>query len=126
VIKDAEIVARLRATYPVLTLDELRALPEAEEYDGGVYFLWRANDLQYIGRSSHILDRLTWQSTVNRMDTLMTSRHVAIPFDRHTCIVLERGYLKQPRTELLMKDYERLYIGTYPTPYNDPSFLGYT
>jgi hypothetical protein len=120
--KDAEILAGLKARYPVLSLEQLRALPEAEEYDSGVYFLWLNEELQYIGKSVHIQERLTRQIMENRTAPLATSRQVNIPFDRHTCIVLEKGFIKQPATAGLLQNYERLYIGTYPTPYNDPEF----
>jgi hypothetical protein len=124
--KDAEILAELQGRYAILTLEEMRALPEAEEYDAGVYFLWLENELQYIGKSHHIQERLGWQVMVNRLVPLLTGRQVKIPFDRHTCIVLEKGWIKQPRTAGLLQDHERLYIGTYPTPFNNPTFQAFT
>lgn len=124
--KDAEILAGLKSRYPVLSMDELRALPAAEEYDAGVYFLWLNDELQYIGKSHHILERLDWQFTVNRYHPLHTGRQPHIPFDRHTCIVLEKGFERQPRTVGLLQDYERLYIGSYPTPHNNPEFQAFT
>lgn len=125
--KDAEILAGLKERYPLLSMDELRGLPEAEEYDAGVYFLWQDDELQYIGRSHHILERLTHQKTVNRYAPFQNGRaQIYIPFDRHTCIVLEKGFVRQPRTPAILRDYERLYIGTYPTPYNNPNFHAFT
>lgn len=124
---DAAILAALQAKYPVLSLDELRELPEAEEYDGGVYFLWLNDELQYIGKSYHVLERLGYQQSVNRYAPFQNGvSQIAIPFDRHTCIVLEKGFVKQPRTAGLLQDYERLYIGTYETPFNNPTFQAFT
>lgn len=124
---DAAILADLKARYPVLSLDELRQLPEAEEYDGGVYFLWLNDELQYIGKSSHVQERLAKQGYVNRYAPFQNGKsQIPIPFDRHTCIVLEKGFVKQPGTPKLLQDYERLYIGTYPTPYNNPRFQAFT
>jgi hypothetical protein len=124
---DDEVLVGLRRRIPLLSLDELRALPEAQEYDGGVYFLWQNDQLQYIGKSSHVLERLAKQGYVNKYAPFQQGKsQIPIPFDRHTCIVLEQGFVKQPGTPALLRDYERLYIGTYPTPYNDPRYQAFT
>ena len=125
--RDAEILAGLKERLPLLSMAELRLLPEAEEYDSGVYFLWLENELPYIGRSHHVLERLTHQRTVNRYAPFQNGRaQIHIPFDRHTCIVLEKGFVRQPQTGAKLRDYERLYVGSYPTPYNDPNFHAFT
>lgn len=126
-LRDAEILAGLKERYPVLSLDEMRTLPEAEEFDAGVYFLWLADQLQYIGQSSHILERLAKQSYVNKYAPFQNGKsQIEIPHDRHTCIVLEKGVIRSPQTKGKMQDVERLYIGTYPTPYNNPEFQAFT
>lgn len=124
---DPEILAELKSRLTVLSLDELRALPEADEYDAGVYFLWLGDELQYIGKSSHILERLAKQGYVNKYAPFQNGKsQVAIPHDRHTCLVLEKGFVRSERTRGQMQELERLYIGTYPTPYNDPNFHAFT
>lgn len=124
---DPAILAELKGRLPLLSLDELRALPEAQEYDGGVYFLWQDDQLQYVGKSSHVLERLAKQGYVNKYAPFQNGKsQIAIPFDRHTCIVLETGFVKQPGTPQMLRDYERLYIGTYETPYNNPRFQAFT
>jgi hypothetical protein len=125
--KNAEILAELRSRYPVLTLDELRALPAAAEYDAGVYFLWQGANLQYIGRSDHVLERLAKQGYVNRYAPFQNgASQVAIPHDRHTCLVVQSGMIRSEIARGQCQELERLYIGTYPTPYNNPNFQAFT
>lgn len=124
---DAQILADLKARYPILSLDDLRKLPEAEEYDAGVYFLWHGDQLQYIGKSSHVLNRLVYQQQVNRYAPFQQSRSaVMIPHDRHTCLVLDKSRYRDPHVDAKLQDVERLYIGTYETPYNNPAFHAFT
>src|SRR6185312_428970 len=112
---------------PLLSISALRELPEAEEFDGGVYFLWLADQLQYIGKATHILERLNYQHMVNRYHKFQQSRSaVHIPHDRHTALVLERGRIRSDHIDFRLQQVERRYIDAYPTPFNNPTFSPFT
>lgn len=111
-----EKMARVYAHIPILSLDKLRKLPECDDFDAGVYFLWLKDDLQYIGKSTQICYRLQLQEQGNRYGGI---KH--IPFDRHTCIVVESGRLRSPGLDDKLQPLERAYIAHYQPPFN---FLG--
>jgi hypothetical protein len=109
------------ADVEIVPLAELRKLPAAEEFDAGVYFLWLENELQYVGKSNHICERLTFQDWANAAVD-RTHPMKKIPYDRHTCIVLESGRLREdPNLGNMMQRLERAYIAHYQPPFN---FLG--
>lgn len=110
----------------ILPLEKLATLPEADEYDAGIYFLWQGADLVYIGKSRNICDRLVRQSQVNRFGALRNSRHKVIPHDRHTALVLETGQYCSPGLDRLLWDNERAYIAHYLPPFNHPDHNGGT
>lgn len=96
-------------TLEILPLERIQALPECGDFDGGIYFLWLKDELQYIGKSRQIWSRIAQHSYAGR-----------IPFDRHTCIVLDSGRIikdAQAFTENL-KQVERAYIAGYQPRYN--------
>lgn len=114
----SEWAARMRrelAHIPLLSLEELRCLPEAEEFDGGIYFLWLNEELVYIGKSKDISDRIVRQVQFNRHQGLLAGKSAHIPFDRHTALVLERGPIREHagRMDGLLQNYERAYIAHY-------------
>jgi hypothetical protein len=120
---------RIRDQYahvPILTLDELRALPEAEQFDSGIYFLWNGPDLMYIGRSRNILDRQQRLTQAKRCSPLYQASHKAVPHDRHTALVLEKGMFAQPGLDTKLRLYERAYINAYLPPYNIDRASGLT
>lgn len=107
------------AHVPVLSLEELKALPEAEEYDAGIYFLWLNDELQYIGKSDHICERLALQDYANKFAKLRASKWPKpIPYDRHTALVLDRGMYRKDGLKDQLRDYERAYIANYTPPMN--------
>jgi excinuclease UvrABC nuclease subunit len=85
----------------ILPIEQLRALPECGRNDAGVYFLWRDDELLYIGRSKNIHNRL-----------LRHPRGV-IPFTRHTVLSIDYETLGW-RIGL----DEAAYIAHYSPPYN--------
>jgi len=114
------------AHIPILPLEELARLPEAEEFDAGVYFLWQGKSLVYIGKSRNICDRLHRQAQVNRFAVFRMSRCKAIPHERHTALVLEKGQFASPGLDSTLKQYERAYIAHYLPEFNHPDENGGT
>jgi hypothetical protein len=111
---------------PILPLEELAKLPQAEEFDAGVYFLWQGPNLIYIGKSRNIPDRLQRQSQVNRFGLLRNSRCKIIPHDRHTALVLEKGQFASPGLDAILWKNERAYIAHYLPAFNNPDSNGGT
>lgn len=105
------------ADVPILALDELRRLPQSNSLDGGIYFLWSKDQLQYIGKSRQICNRIDqheWARDYPRR------RPKTIPFDRHTCIALDSGRLVSKHLDEQLKRLERAYIARYQPPFNCP------
>lgn len=70
----AEKQRRRLAHIPILPLEELRKLPQAVDFDAGIYFLWTGDELVYVGKSRNIPDRLGRQSQFNRYHGMWTGR----------------------------------------------------
>jgi len=102
----------------IMPLERLQQLPEAGEFDGGIYFLWLGDQLQYVGKSNQISIRLNHHHYAYKFGRLRTSRSKRIPFDRHTSIVLFDETNKSNKLEWLMRDTERAYIAHYEPPFN--------
>jgi hypothetical protein len=110
---------RIYRHIPIMSLAELRTLPEPQEFDSGVYFLWEGEQLQYIGKSRDILGRSYYQTLVNRnFEYHVSTTAKRIPFDRITCWVIERGPIACPCLAGNLEAYERAYLAHYETPYN--------
>lgn len=108
----------------VLSLDELRRLPDAAgPFDAGLYFLWRGEELLWIGKSEQILSRIARRDAQRRFDGVWLSERKGIPFDRYTCLVLQE---EGPRLKALLQDYERAYIAVHDPPYNHTDANGGT
>jgi hypothetical protein len=114
------------AHIPIMSLEELSALPEAEEFDAGVYFLWQGPALVYIGKSRNIPERMMRQDQVNRFGVLRNSRCKIIPHDRHTALVLEKGQFASRGLDAVLWVHERAYIAHYLPAYNHPDDNGGT
>ncbi len=108
----------------ILPLEKLMVLPEAEEFDAGVYFLWLGSELVYIGKSRNIPDRVLRQQQVNRYWPLRNSRCKVIEHDRHTALVLEKGQFASLGLDALLWKHERAYIAHYLPPFNNPDSNG--
>lgn len=85
----------------ILPIEQLRMLPECGRRDAGIYFLWRDDELLYIGRAKNIHNRLL--------------RHPkgVIPFKRHTFLSIDYeadGWRHGP--------IEAAYIAHYSPPFN--------
>lgn len=104
----------------VLTLDELRRLPQAKPGQAGVYFLWHEDELQYVGQSIDVSARLNAHHLNRRYGTggIRNRAANAIQHNSHTCLVLA---LDRPTAHLIkpkLREYESLYIATYVPPKN--------
>jgi hypothetical protein len=119
---------RTYADIPIRPLDELYALPEPQEFDAGIYFLWKDNALIYIGKSRNMLGRMSYQVGVNRTHPFaesITAKH--IPFDKITCLVIEKdARIHSPRTDGAMEAHERAYLAHYRPYYNVDAQNGFT
>lgn len=122
----ADRIAHEFAHIQILTIEELRALPPAEQYDSGIYFLWNGPDLMYIGRSRNILDRQQRLTQAKRGSALYQASHKAVPHDRHTALVLEKGMFAESGLDTKLRLYERAYINAYLPPYNIDRASGLT
>lgn len=122
----AENIKDQWAHIPILPLEELRKLPEAVQFDSGIYFLWSGDDLLYIGRSRNILDRQQRLTQARRGGALYQSTHKAVPFDRYTALVLSKGMEVEPGLDTKLRLHERAYINAYQPPYNIDMASGLT
>lgn len=104
----------------VLSLDELRSLPPGDDFDGGLYFLWLGDTLQYIGRTDHICIRIARHEWCARYAAYRKDGKRAVSFDHHTALVLHTGRMIERRTEWKqrLKELERAYIAAYRPPCN--------
>lgn len=105
------------AHVPLLSLEQLRALPEPRPKEGGVYFLWRGDELVYVGRSQNVL----WRVEIFRSNARYSrvSYYSAMPrmiFDRITLQKFELPSFEAFHYTTM--DYEHAYIATYLPPYN--------
>lgn len=100
---------------PVKGIEELRELPESGDMDGGIYFLWLGSDLQYIGKSRQICNRI-----VQHEQAAFWRRGKQIKFDRHTCIVVHSGRIVHdvPALNRSLTNLERAYVALYQPPHN--------
>jgi|SRR5579859_1780805 len=110
----------------ILTLEELRALPECKDYDRGIYFLWRGPELLYIGKSRNVPDRIQRLTQAKRCSPFYQASHKAVPFDRHTVLVLSNSPIRDETIELPLQLHERAYIDAYRAPYNFDRASGLT
>jgi hypothetical protein len=102
----------------LLTLEELRALPEAHGFDGGIYFLWADDFLQYVGMSSHVRQRMVYHAWAINGAPIRKNKCYPVRHDRHTCLVLETGRIKEPEALDRFRSLEAEYIKEYMPPYN--------
>lgn len=98
----------------VLSIDELRGLPEAQPFQGGIYFLWQALRLIYVGKSHHVLERLNRLVRDRTYDRLQQNQR-GIPFDSYTCLAIDG---EGPVLRVRLQDLERVYIATYEPEWN--------
>lgn len=103
---------------PILSIAELRIQPEAGDWDSGIYFLWNADELQYIGKSKQICMRIASHQWANIYGKTRSRIPNMIPFDRHTCVALSSDQVYCEGLAPYLQAYERAYIANYKTPYN--------
>lgn len=110
----AEQTKKKLAHIKVLPLEQLRELPEAGPYDGGIYFLWLKNELVYIGKSRQVQERIA-QLKRDAVYARLVDMPRPRPFDRHTCLIVDAPMEK---LTVILKDLERAYIATHEPRYN--------
>lgn len=97
----------------LLSLDELRALPEVS--DGrGVYFLWLGDALQYIGRTLRLKRRMYEHRIPSAAGNIQ--RGYVIDFDRATHIYMDGDCRKEIEQKLIA--LEAQYLHRYTPPCN--------
>lgn len=107
---------------PILPIQELANLPGPEEYDAGIYFLWLDGGLIYIGRSTHLCERLYFFRTAARRNPRFdvgTAQQKVVSFDKMTCLVLQTGFETPPWLRPVLQRYERAYIAHYLPAMNE-------
>jgi hypothetical protein len=116
-----EHMKRENAAIEVLPLEKLLALPE-EAHAAGIYFLWQKDQLQYVGKSKEIGNRLNthhWALIYGWCTP--HSKRKEIPHDRATCLVVASGWRLSREVDLRLRPLERAYIAHYQPPFN---FIG--
>ena len=106
----------------ILPLESLRALPEAQDFESGLYFLWAGDELRYIGKSEDLKGRIQRRVQDNRINGLQkTFINRPIGFDRYTCLVLHSDPIIEDRGRFVggLMRYERAYIAHYQPPDNE-------
>lgn len=97
-----------------LTLEEARRLPEPDR-GKAIYFLWRGEELLYIGASTQVSERVTRQAQFRDFGHVSLSAasraKPRIPFDRATALPFE--------TVQEMVDAEKVLIRRWWPPWND-------
>lgn len=86
--------------------------------EGGVYFLWRAGALVYVGRSRNVL----WRLEIIRSNTRyarVAFYSMPMPFDRVTILKFD---LPSEVFHYVVKDHEHAYIATHMPEYNADYF----
>lgn len=115
-----ELMKRQYSDVEIFPLDVIRILPACDDFDAGVYFLWKDHELQYIGKSRQICYRLQLQEQANVYGHTRKHAMKMIPFDYHTCIVVESGRIRgdMEALERKLQRLERAYIAHYQPPFN--------
>lgn len=86
------------------TLEQARALPADVDQGSGVYFLWRGDDLLYIGSSvKNVMDRIAEQVRHKKFGRITANRYRSIPFDRYTVLACDRSAARDIEMALLKK-----------------------
>lgn len=88
----------------LLSIEDLRKLPQCGRSDAGVYFLWEGDELVYVGLSKNIHNRLV--------------RHRHIHFTKHTCLVIECEPEMVKYVRLITGPIEDAYIARYSPRHN--------
>lgn len=90
----------------------MRALPEPRPREGGVYFLWLAGELVYVGRSQNVLWRVEiFRSNARYSAVSFYSAMPRIIWDRITLQKFELPTFEAFHYTTM--DYEHAYIATY-------------
>lgn len=86
------------------TLEQAKALPPTVESGSGVYFLWRADELLYIGSGvKNVMDRVAQQVRNKVYGRTNYNWHRSIPFDRYTVLACGKNEARDIELALLEK-----------------------
>jgi hypothetical protein len=105
----------------LLTMEQIKALPsEAREFDAAVYFLWLDGELQYIGKTRNMTDRINRHLPFRLHGRLRTQRapDVDVDFDSYTFLLVANSSWKTAAIDAELTELERLYQAEYPTVAN--------
>lgn len=102
----------------IFPIEVLRILPACEDFDAGIYFLWKDDALQYIGKSRQICNRLVMHDHANATGHLWAKKPNAVPYDCYTCLIVDSGRLHDRNLDNRLKPLERAYIAHYQPPFN--------
>jgi hypothetical protein len=112
--------------FEVLPMEGIKALPDDQD-TRGVYFLWDGDELQYIGQSMQIGNRINDHERAYNYGMFRSRPTKQIKFDKVTCLILDRrpfasrNDIDRLRNRLLI--VERAYIERYKPPFNTEWFL---
>lgn len=99
--------------WETLTLAQAMALPDLAK-GKAIYFLWRQQDLLYIGASTQVMERINRQAQFSKFGQWGSNTSAAkprIPFDKATILKCE--------TVSDMAEIEKLLIRRWMPPFND-------
>lgn len=112
--------------FEVLPLDAIQALP-GERDARGIYFLWNAKDLQYVGQSMAVGNRVTDHERNYIYGRLRSRPTKRIKFDRFTALIIDQRPFAESREIDRLRNrmliIERAYVETYRPPFNTEWFL---
>jgi hypothetical protein len=114
---------KVYAHIPILPIEELRKLPEPQEFEAGLYFLWEAGELVYIGKAKDLKFRTGRQWQILHMHESTGGQEAPRPFDTCTVLVTERGELSRG-WDIRLMEMERAYLGHYEPKYNSMQAMG--
>lgn len=101
-------------SWQTLDLEQARQLPDLVK-GKGVYFLWRGDELLYIGASTNVTERVNrqWQFTrFGHLGSKTSQAKPRIPFDKATILKVD-GDTRE------MIEIERALIKRWWPPYNE-------
>lgn len=85
------------------TLETARALPSEAE-GAGVYFLWRGDELLYLGSCvTNVMDRIAQQVRYKRYGRFTLDHWRRVPFDRYTVLACGKDEAREIELGLLEK-----------------------
>lgn len=112
--------------FEVLSIDAIKELPDDQD-SRGVYFLWHDDQLQYVGQSMQIGNRVVDHERAYNYGIFRSRPTKQIKFNKVTSLVIDRRPFAsaddRERLRNRMLIIERAYIERYRPPFNTEWFL---